>query len=102
MCRHFAMPSSVFFENGNGRKPKIRFVNVIEESTVVVGIKVRTRGLTTPTTWDLRLKMPDGREVAVPGVLWRIRGEELALRRRLGDPYRAYIKRTKRLVPGLY
>jgi hypothetical protein len=65
----FTQKPKVFFENGNGRKPKIRFVNVIEESTVVVGIKVRTRGLTTPTTWDLRLKMPDGREVAVPGVL---------------------------------
>jgi len=40
--------------------------------------------------------------VALPAVLYRVRREELTLRRHLGDEYREYMKRTRRLVPGLY
>ncbi|HEU6448587.1 MAG TPA: isoprenylcysteine carboxylmethyltransferase family protein [Verrucomicrobiae bacterium] len=34
--------------------------------------------------------------------LWRIHIEEQALAEGLGQPYRSYMKRTKRLVPGIY
>jgi protein-S-isoprenylcysteine O-methyltransferase Ste14 len=34
--------------------------------------------------------------------LWRIRVEEHALLAALGDDYRAYIRRTKRLIPLIY
>jgi protein-S-isoprenylcysteine O-methyltransferase Ste14 len=37
--------------------------------------------------------------LAWPGFAYRIRVEESALVRDLGDPYRDYMKRTKRLVP---
>ena len=40
--------------------------------------------------------------VALPAVIFRMRREELILRRHLGDEYREYIKRTRRLVPGIY
>lgn len=39
--------------------------------------------------------------LAIPGFAYRIRVEEQALSRALGDPYRAYMGRTKRLVPFL-
>lgn len=35
-------------------------------------------------------------------LLWRIRVEEAEMVRVLGDPYRTYQQRTKRLVPGLW
>jgi protein-S-isoprenylcysteine O-methyltransferase len=34
--------------------------------------------------------------------LWRIRVEEIALMRGLGDPYREYMQRTKRLIPHIF
>ena len=34
--------------------------------------------------------------------LWRIRIEESALTEALGEDYRAYMRRTKRLIPGVY
>jgi protein-S-isoprenylcysteine O-methyltransferase len=34
--------------------------------------------------------------------LWRIRIEERALTGALGEDYRAYMRRTKRLIPWLY
>jgi len=34
--------------------------------------------------------------------LWRIRIEERALTEALGEDYRAYMRRTKRLIPGVY
>jgi len=34
--------------------------------------------------------------------LWRIHIEEAALLAALGGPYRAYLQRTKRLIPGVY
>jgi Putative protein-S-isoprenylcysteine methyltransferase len=34
--------------------------------------------------------------------LHRIREEELALTEGLGEPYREYCRRTKRLIPGIY
>ncbi len=34
--------------------------------------------------------------------LWRIHIEEAALLAALGEPYRAYMQRTKRLIPGIY
>ena len=34
--------------------------------------------------------------------LWRIRIEERALIEALGENYRAYMRRTKRLIPGVY
>jgi protein-S-isoprenylcysteine O-methyltransferase len=34
--------------------------------------------------------------------LWRIHVEEAALLRGLGDQYRSYMDRTKRLIPGVY
>ena len=34
--------------------------------------------------------------------LWRIRIEEAALLKALGEPYRQYSQRTKRLIPGIY
>jgi protein-S-isoprenylcysteine O-methyltransferase len=34
--------------------------------------------------------------------LWRMRVEEAALQQGLGAPYRAYMDRTKRLIPGVY
>jgi protein-S-isoprenylcysteine O-methyltransferase len=34
--------------------------------------------------------------------LWRIRVEEAALMQGLGDPYRDYMSRTKRLIPAVY
>jgi protein-S-isoprenylcysteine O-methyltransferase len=34
--------------------------------------------------------------------LWRIRIEETALTEALGEDYRAYMRRTKRLIPGVY
>jgi len=37
--------------------------------------------------------------IAIPGFAYRIRVEEDALESALGDPYRAYGRRTKRLVP---
>ena len=40
--------------------------------------------------------------VPLPAVLWRIRVEEAELNRVLGDAYRAYQTRTKRLIPGLW
>lgn len=36
------------------------------------------------------------------GHLWRIRVEEAALARDLGDDYRAYMRRTWRLLPGIW
>ena len=33
---------------------------------------------------------------------WRIRVEEQALMAALGEPYRIYMQRTKRLVPAIY
>lgn len=36
------------------------------------------------------------------GVLYRIRVEERALSDELGEPYRAYMRRTRRLVPFIY
>ena len=37
--------------------------------------------------------------IALPGVAYRIKVEEGALAGALGDPYRDYMKRTKRLIP---
>jgi protein-S-isoprenylcysteine O-methyltransferase Ste14 len=37
--------------------------------------------------------------IALPGLAYRIRVEEQALIGALGDPYRDYMRRTKRLVP---
>ena len=37
--------------------------------------------------------------LAIPGTAYRIRVEERALAGALGEPYRAYMSRTKRLVP---
>ena len=34
--------------------------------------------------------------------LWRMRVEESALLQGLGDPYRDYMSRTKRLIPAVY
>jgi protein-S-isoprenylcysteine O-methyltransferase len=34
--------------------------------------------------------------------LWRIHVEERALAEGLGEPYRAYMRRTRRLAPGIY
>jgi protein-S-isoprenylcysteine O-methyltransferase len=34
--------------------------------------------------------------------LWRMRVEEAALLQALGDQYRSYMDRTKRLIPGVY
>jgi len=34
--------------------------------------------------------------------LWRMRVEEAALLQGLGDPYRDYMRRTKRLIPAVY
>jgi protein-S-isoprenylcysteine O-methyltransferase len=34
--------------------------------------------------------------------LWRIHIEEEVLLGALGEPYRAYMQRTKRLIPGIY
>ena len=36
------------------------------------------------------------------GFLYRIRVEERVLSDELGDPYRSYMERTKRLVPFVY
>jgi protein-S-isoprenylcysteine O-methyltransferase Ste14 len=38
----------------------------------------------------------------IAGLLYRIRVEEQALSEQLGDAYRSYMRRTKRLVPFLY
>jgi protein-S-isoprenylcysteine O-methyltransferase Ste14 len=38
----------------------------------------------------------------VVGLLWRIQVEEAELTRVLGDPYRIYRERTKRLIPGVW
>jgi protein-S-isoprenylcysteine O-methyltransferase Ste14 len=38
----------------------------------------------------------------LPAVVRRIRVEEAELSRVLGEPYRAYARRTKRLIPGLW
>jgi protein-S-isoprenylcysteine O-methyltransferase Ste14 len=38
----------------------------------------------------------------IAAFLWRIRIEESALTEALGKDYRAYIRRTKRLIPGVY
>jgi protein-S-isoprenylcysteine O-methyltransferase Ste14 len=38
----------------------------------------------------------------LPALLWRIHVEEAELTRVLGEPYRAYRMRTKRLIPGLW
>jgi protein-S-isoprenylcysteine O-methyltransferase Ste14 len=40
--------------------------------------------------------------VPMPAVLLRIQVEEAELNRVLGDPYRAYQTRTKRLIPRLW
>jgi protein-S-isoprenylcysteine O-methyltransferase Ste14 len=40
--------------------------------------------------------------VPVPALLLRVRVEEAELTRVLGDPYRRYQQRTKRLIPGLW
>jgi protein-S-isoprenylcysteine O-methyltransferase Ste14 len=37
-----------------------------------------------------------------PALVWRIHVEEAELSRVLGDPYRAYRARTKRLIPGIW
>lgn len=37
--------------------------------------------------------------IALPGLAYRIKVEEAALAGALGDPYRDYMKRTKRLIP---
>jgi protein-S-isoprenylcysteine O-methyltransferase Ste14 len=39
---------------------------------------------------------------ALVGFLYRIRVEERVLSDELGDPYRSYMRRTKRLVPFVY
>jgi protein-S-isoprenylcysteine O-methyltransferase Ste14 len=38
----------------------------------------------------------------VAGLLYRIKVEETALSEELGEPYRAYARRTKRLLPFIY
>jgi protein-S-isoprenylcysteine O-methyltransferase Ste14 len=38
----------------------------------------------------------------LPGLLRRIKVEEEALTRELGDEYREYCKKTKRLIPGIF
>jgi protein-S-isoprenylcysteine O-methyltransferase Ste14 len=35
-------------------------------------------------------------------ILWRTRIEEAALLGEIGEPYRAYSKRTKRFIPWVY
>ncbi len=43
--------------------------------------------------------------LSIPNVallMQRVRIEETALSQGLGEPYRAYISRTKRLIPGVY
>ena len=40
--------------------------------------------------------------LTLPAVLWRIAVEEAELTRVLGDSYRRYQMRTKRLIPGLW
>ena len=39
--------------------------------------------------------------IALPGFAYRIAVEERALVAALGDPYRDYMRRTKRLIPYL-
>jgi protein-S-isoprenylcysteine O-methyltransferase Ste14 len=39
---------------------------------------------------------------ALPGFLYRIRVEEQALAEELGEPYRSYMARTRRLLPFVY
>jgi len=36
------------------------------------------------------------------GFTWRLLGEERVLASELGEPYRAYMERTKRLIPGVW
>jgi protein-S-isoprenylcysteine O-methyltransferase Ste14 len=40
--------------------------------------------------------------VPSPAIVRRIRVEEAELDRVLGDPYRVYQRKTKRLIPGLW
>jgi protein-S-isoprenylcysteine O-methyltransferase Ste14 len=40
--------------------------------------------------------------LAAIGILQRIRVEEKVLAEGLGEPYRDYMRRTNRLVPGVY
>jgi len=40
--------------------------------------------------------------VAIPAYLYRIRVEERTLIAELGEPYRAYTTRTRRLIPFVY
>lgn len=40
--------------------------------------------------------------LVVPFIVWRIRGEEAMLVAEFGDEYRAYVRRTRRLVPFIY
>lgn len=52
-------------------------------------------GLTCTNWLTLLIVMP----CALIAIGYRIRVEERALRERLGQPYRAYMRRTKRLIP---
>ena len=48
------------------------------------------------------LALPVCAAVALPAMLWRVQVEEAELTRVLGDRYRAYQARTRRLLPGVW
>lgn len=66
--------------------------------TIVPGLVVAWLGLAGGTWPGLALCLV----LPVTAMLIRIRVEEEALVRVLGDPYRTYQSRTKRLLPGLW
>jgi protein-S-isoprenylcysteine O-methyltransferase Ste14 len=50
-------------------------------------------------TW---LTVPIALLPPLAGFTWRLLTEEQVLARELGEPYRAYMRRTKRLIPGVW
>ncbi len=65
----FTRKPRIRWENGEGKRPRVRFVRVLDPNTLEVGLKIRVKQLGGSTAWDLRVRMRDGRESFVPQAL---------------------------------
>jgi hypothetical protein len=59
----------VYWENGEGKRPKTRVLRLHGTERLEVKVKVKRKHLKGPTRWDLRLVMDDGQEARLPGAL---------------------------------
>lgn len=67
----FTRRPKIRFQNGVGRKPKVKKVTWIDENTCEVMLKVRhDRRLNAPSNWDMQVKVKGLGEIVVPGAIW--------------------------------